>query len=114
MALLDISISANVEAVKNNGFALEYADKLLRKDKKIVLEAVKQNCYALEYADSSLKKNKEVVLEAIKNDVEGGMSLESADNSLKKDKKFMLKAVKVNAMVLELAHISIRKTKRLF
>ena len=36
-------------------------------DKKIVLEAVKQNGYSLFYADQSLKKDKEVVLEAIKN-----------------------------------------------
>jgi len=36
-----------LEAVKQNGYALEYTDDLLKRDREIVLEAVKQNGYAL-------------------------------------------------------------------
>ena len=42
-------------AVKQNGYALEYADPELMKDSEIVMEAVKQAGQALEYADPELK-----------------------------------------------------------
>jgi len=57
-----------METVKQNGWALEYADESLKKDKEIVIEAVKQNGRALEFADLSLKKGKEIVMEAVKQD----------------------------------------------
>ena len=49
----------------------------LNKNEKIVLEAVKQNGYALKYADNELKKNEKFVLEAVK---QIGKALEYADN----------------------------------
>ena len=45
-----------LEAVKQDGCALEYADESFKKDKSIVLEAVKSNGFALDYADESFKK----------------------------------------------------------
>jgi hypothetical protein len=38
----------------------------LKNDKDIVLEAVKKNGYSLEFASENLKNNKEVVLAAVK------------------------------------------------
>ena len=40
----------------------------MKGDKEIVLEAVKQNGFALEYADGVVKGDKEIVLEAVKFD----------------------------------------------
>ena len=37
------------------------------KDRDEVLEAVKHDGYALEYADKSLQKDREIVLAAVKN-----------------------------------------------
>ena len=38
-----------LEAVKQNGFALQYADESLKKDKAILIEAKKENDYVLKY-----------------------------------------------------------------
>ncbi len=43
-----------MEAVKKNGYALEYASERLKDDDLIVLEAVKNDGYALEYASERL------------------------------------------------------------
>ena len=55
-----------LEAVKQDGLALEYADESLQKDKSIVLEAVKQDGVALEYADESLQKDPDIIKAAKK------------------------------------------------
>jgi len=44
-----------LEAVKQNGYALQYASAALNDDREIVLEAVKQNGYALQYASAGLR-----------------------------------------------------------
>jgi hypothetical protein len=44
-----------LEAVKEYGFALEYASERFRDDKNIVLEAVKEYGKALQYASERLK-----------------------------------------------------------
>ena len=44
-----------LEAVKNDGYALEYASEELKADTEIVLAAVKNNGMALEYASKKLK-----------------------------------------------------------
>ena len=69
-------------AVKQNGYALQYADEKLKADKKFILAAVKENGYALEYADEKLKADKKIVLAAVKQDVS---ALDYVDDSLKND-----------------------------
>ena len=54
-------------AVKNEGLALEFADKLLKKDKEIVIEAVRNDGFAIANADYKYLDDKEVAIEAIKN-----------------------------------------------
>ena len=44
------------EAIKNNGYAIEYVDQIFKKDKKIVLEAIKTDGTLISYADKSLTK----------------------------------------------------------
>ena len=52
-------------AVKENGFALEFASKRLQNKKEIVIEAVKEDCEALYYASDDLRDNPEIVLIAM-------------------------------------------------
>ena len=42
-----------------------HASAALKDDREIVLEAVKQNGRALEYASATLKDDREIVLEAV-------------------------------------------------
>ena len=49
-----------MEAVKQNGHALEYASAELKGDREIVMAAVKQNGDALEYASDELKGDEEL------------------------------------------------------
>ena len=51
-------------------------------DREIVLEAVKQNGHALEYASAALKDDREIVLEAVK---QKGVALFFASAALKND-----------------------------
>ena len=69
-------------AVAQNGWALEYADESLKKDREFVLAAVAKRGWALRFADDSLKKDREVVLAAV---ATASTSLQYADESLKKD-----------------------------
>ncbi len=58
-----------LEFISNREY--ESVPKEFYKDKSIVLEAVKQDGIALEFADESLKKDKSIVLEAVKQDGHG-------------------------------------------
>lgn len=40
-----------IEAVKNNGYALKYVAKELKKDEELVMEALKCNGFVLKYSD---------------------------------------------------------------
>ena len=46
-------------AVKNNGFSLTFASPELRKDPELVMEALKCNGFVLEYSDELLHERKE-------------------------------------------------------
>ena len=87
-------------AVKEWGWALQYASKSLKSDPKIVLSAVKQDGMALEYASNSLQSDPKIVLSAVKQD---GNALEFASKSLQSDPKIVLAAVKNGEKALEYA-----------
>ena len=53
-------------AVKQNGFALQWASEELKGDRDIVMEAVKQNGDALQHASAELHNDREFVIEAVK------------------------------------------------
>ena len=50
-----------LEAVKNNGYALEFTSEEFRADRQVVLEAVKQAGEALEYASEALQNDPELI-----------------------------------------------------
>ena len=56
-----------MEAVKNDGKALEYASDGLKYNCDIIMEAVKTNVYALEHANGRWRDNLDVHLEIVKN-----------------------------------------------
>ena len=65
--------------------ALQFASKVLKADRNIVLAAVAQDGRALEYASEELKRDREVVLAAVAQD---GRSLENSHETLKGDIAF--------------------------
>ncbi|CAE7923035.1 unnamed protein product [Symbiodinium sp. KB8] len=85
-------------AVKQDGFALQYASAALRKSKAVVLAAVGRDGLALEFAAPELRQDKEVVLAALEQDA---LSMDFVADCLKIDRDFLLFAVSVNGRVLE-------------
>ena len=78
-----------IENIRNNKQILGYFKNLVeefKKDKEIVLEAVKNHGYALEYASERLRDETEVVLEAVKN---YGDALYYTSVELRKDKDIL-------------------------
>ncbi len=59
-----------LQAVKQNGLALEHANDALRADNEVVLAAVKQNGLALAYVAPELREDREIVRLAIQNTYE--------------------------------------------
>ena len=53
-----------LEAVKQNGLALQFASEKLQDDKNVVLEAVKQNGWALQFASEELRNDKDIQIAA--------------------------------------------------
>jgi hypothetical protein len=97
-------------AVKDAGSVLEYADKTLKADRELVLEAVKSSGSALEHADKSLRADRELVLEAVKNE---GSALDHADKTLKGDRDLVLEAVKNEGSALEHADKTLKADRDL-
>ena len=71
-----------MQAIKENGRALQFANELLKNDKEVVMEAIKLKGWALEYTSESLKNDKNVVMLAVK---KTGNALQYASESLKND-----------------------------
>ena len=82
-----------MEAVRQYGYALQYAAEELRADREVVLEAVRQCGDALQYAAEELRADREVVLEAVR---QCGHALEHAAYELHADKEVVLEAVRTS------------------
>jgi len=74
--------AAVLEAVRKNGWALQFAAPELRADREFVLEAVRQSGFALEYAADELRSDREVVLEAVR---QHPLALQHAASTLRDD-----------------------------
>ncbi|WP_416374279.1 DUF4116 domain-containing protein [Mycoplasmopsis cynos] len=102
-----------LEAVKRNGYALQFASEELKKDKDVVLEAVNQvgDIFLNEFTSDELKKefgkNRDIMLEVVK---WNGYALEDASDELKKDKEFISKIIKINPYII-LSFINIYNQK---
>ena len=68
-------------AVRQGGWALEYASDQLKDDKEVVLSAMDTYKYALQYASDQLKDDKDFVLTAVK---DHGSALQYASAEIQK------------------------------
>ena len=75
---------AVLEAVRENGRALEYASNELRNDREVVLEAVRQTGQALEYASNELCNDREFMLEVAR---QNGSAQDSGGNEPQNDRE---------------------------
>ena len=55
-----------MDAVNQDGSALEFASEGLRKDKDIVIDAVKQNGVDLQFESKYLRKDMNIMMNAVK------------------------------------------------
>jgi hypothetical protein len=79
-----------LEAVREDGYALEKASEELRADKEVVMAAVNSWGYALQYASEELQADREVVLEAV---TSSGEALMDFDDAFRSDKEVVLAAI---------------------
>ena len=101
---------ALLKAVKENGLALEDADKIFKADREIVLAAVKQDASALKYATKSILVDREIVLAAVKRHF---TALDYAAKALKADREIVLSAVKQYGPALEHADKSLKADREI-
>ena len=87
-------------AVKSNGFELAGSD--YTDDKEVVLAAVKNNGYALQFASPSMKEDKEVVMSAVRND---GSAIQFASGKLRFDHDVIKASFKNNMYALFYHHV---------
>jgi TPR repeat protein len=110
-----------LEAVKQDGLALEYATDNIKKNFFIVLNAVNQNGLAIQYASLDLKKNKDIIKKAI---TQNGIALQYALNVLFMDKTILdqyllanrdifLIAIKQNGLALKYASDDLKNDKEI-
>jgi uncharacterized protein YdeI (YjbR/CyaY-like superfamily) len=87
-------------AVTRTGSALRFAAKELKADREIVLAAVTRDCWALQFAAEALKADREIVLAAVTQD---GSALSYAAKTLKADREIVLAAVTRTGWALQFA-----------
>jgi len=80
-----------IEAVRQHGDALLFAEVALKQDRQVVIEAVRQHGESLRFADEALRRDREVVLNAV---WENGWSLRFADTALRQDREVVFEAVR--------------------
>ena len=94
-----------LEAVKNKGYALNYANDTLKADREFVLAVVAKRGYALLYASAELRADREVVLAAV---AKYGSALEYALKELRADREVVLAAVAEQSHALKHASKHLR------
>lgn len=99
-----------LEAVQQNGCALNFATDEPRRDRDVALRAVQQTGHALQYADIALKWNREVVLEALKND---GEALKYSGGGLRGDLDVVIAALQNDPSSVIYANDDLRRRIRI-
>ena len=97
-----------LEALKQDGRALQYVSEELRNDEEIVLAAVKQKGFALKYVPTQFKNSKKIVLEAVK---QYGVALQFASLRIQNDKEVVLEAVKQDGFAILYASKGLKNNK---
>ena len=75
-----------MQAVSQNGWALQHAPEKLAGDRKIVMAAVSNHGLALQHATEELKGDREVVMQAVSRN---GVALRYATKELKEDEELL-------------------------
>mmetsp|Transcript_146985 Transcript_146985/g.469734 ORF Transcript_146985/g.469734 Transcript_146985/m.469734 type:complete len:347 (-) Transcript_146985:139-1179(-) len=101
MALMPPTFRADrervLEAVRQDGSALGWADAKLRADPGVVREAVRKHG-ALQFAAPELCTDRDIVLEAVRQD---GSALRFAGENLRADREVVTEAVRKHGMALQ-------------
>lgn len=105
-----------MEAVKKDGFNLQYVSANLRKEEKIVFAAVEETGLALQFASKNMKDKKAIVLKAVENCQYTGYSEEfyplfHASERLKADRDVVLASIKKSYVPLVLASPTLKEDK---
>ena len=87
-------------AIKENGMALEFAEKTWRSHRSLVYDAVWQNGLALKFASEELRSDLEIVQRAVR---QNGLALEFAAEELRSDLEVARMAVNHNDLALAFA-----------
>ena len=89
-----------IEAVSNNGLALQYAAEELKGDPKVVMKAVSESGHALQYATEELKGDRKIVMTSVSSN---GLALKYATEKLKGDHEIVMRAVSQSGLALQYA-----------
>lgn len=88
-----------LEAVEQNGLALEFASSAMKKNREVVIKAVEENAFALEFADEIRRNDKTIAIKAVR---QNGLAFEFVSDRLKKDRDVISAAIKQNYRAFEL------------
>jgi hypothetical protein len=89
-----------LEAVRQDGLALQHVPVELRADRDVVLAAVRRRGWALQYASAEFRADREVVLAAVTQD---GLALQYVSAELWADRDVVLAAVRDYGLALQCA-----------
>ena len=91
--------STAIATVERFGLDLKYVGRF-RKDREVVMDAVKENGFALEFADRSLQNDREVVMAAV---TENGLAFEFASDTLRNDNDAVMAAITIDPNAFQFA-----------
>ena len=97
-----------LQEIKNNPMALQFASEKLKDNEKVVSEAVIKNPLALQFASEKLKDNRDVVRTAF---LHNPKALQFASEKIKDDKAFISHAVLENPMAFQFASEELKDDK---
>ena len=97
-----------MEAVKQNGYSLQYASENMKRNREIAFHAVKNYCFAIEFVHKDLLDDMQIINQALE---QSGYVLKYFNPEQKKNKKIVSKAIKKNGYALMYAHRSSKKIK---
>ncbi len=99
-----------IKFLNENGNALENASDELKSDHDIVIVAVRQNSYALSYANYKLQHNKEFIIKVLKHN---GLAIQYVGKELKNDIDIIIAAVSQDGNAIQYVSDVILKDKEL-
>jgi hypothetical protein len=87
-----------MDAIKQNGWALDFVNEKLKNNRDIVEMAAINKGDALEFAPTHFRSDREIVLSAVK---ENGLAIQYADSKLFEDDEILENALTNNPFAIE-------------